>query len=194
MPWRIQIKAIGGLLKGRGPKAIVQPAVGDPNEMGFSAFYAAVLSHVSQTPYAFHLPPVPFKCCSLPVCSFCECNLIIVQSLLTAAHTLLITSLTRPLSSARSLACLLCLRKMHILAVTCLQANLLAAIQLSSRPKRNKPQVERVSCYIRSCSRLLSRPCCMFIGSMLASNTRLVGLRLSNGCRANQGSLLPSEF
>ncbi|KAL3130661.1 hypothetical protein ABBQ38_008051 [Trebouxia sp. C0009 RCD-2024] len=45
MPWRIQIKAIGGLLKGRGPKAIVQPAVGDPNEMGFSAFYAAVLSH-----------------------------------------------------------------------------------------------------------------------------------------------------
>ena len=46
MPVRIQLKALGGLLKGRGPKAVVQPAVGDPNEMGFSAFYAAVLAHV----------------------------------------------------------------------------------------------------------------------------------------------------
>ena len=50
MPWRIQTKAIGGLLKGRGPKEVVQPAVGNPNEMGFSAFYAAVLSHVSLMP------------------------------------------------------------------------------------------------------------------------------------------------
>ena len=47
MPLRIQTKAIGGMLKGRGPKEVVQPAVGNPDEMGFSAFYAAVLSHVS---------------------------------------------------------------------------------------------------------------------------------------------------
>lgn len=51
MPFRIQAKAIGGLLKGRGPKQVVQPAVGNPNDMGFSAFYAAVLSHVSQLPH-----------------------------------------------------------------------------------------------------------------------------------------------
>ena len=63
MPLRIQIKAIGGLLKGRGPKEVVQPAVGDPNEMGFSAFYAAVLSHVSLMP-----------CCSGPArLSVCPC-------------------------------------------------------------------------------------------------------------------------
>ena len=46
MPTRIKLKAFGGLLKGRGPKKVVQPAVADPHEMGYSAFYAAVLSNV----------------------------------------------------------------------------------------------------------------------------------------------------
>ena len=46
MPTRIKLKAFGGLLKGRGPKKVVQPAVANPHEMGYSAFYAAVLSNV----------------------------------------------------------------------------------------------------------------------------------------------------
>ena len=47
MPKKVKAKALGGILKGRGPKAVVQPAVGNPDEMGFAAFYAAVLSNVS---------------------------------------------------------------------------------------------------------------------------------------------------
>lgn len=45
MPARIKLKAFGGMLKGRGPKAVVQPAVANPEEMGYSGFYAAILSH-----------------------------------------------------------------------------------------------------------------------------------------------------
>ena len=47
MPTRIKLKAFGGLFKGRGPKQVVQPAVANPEEMGYSAFYAAVLKNVS---------------------------------------------------------------------------------------------------------------------------------------------------
>lgn len=50
MPLRVQLKALGGLFKGRGPKEVVQPAVGNPDEMGFSAFYAAVLANVCFLP------------------------------------------------------------------------------------------------------------------------------------------------
>lgn len=45
MPARIKLKAIGGLLKGRGPKKVVQPAVANPEEMGYSGLYAAILSN-----------------------------------------------------------------------------------------------------------------------------------------------------
>ncbi|DBB07498.1 TPA: hypothetical protein ACH3X3_008962 [Trebouxia sp. C0006] len=45
MPARVKLKAIGGMLKGRGPKAVVQPAVANPEEMGYSGLYAAILSH-----------------------------------------------------------------------------------------------------------------------------------------------------
>ncbi len=47
MPARVKLKAIGGMLKGRGPKAVVQPAVANPEEMGYSGFYAAILSNAS---------------------------------------------------------------------------------------------------------------------------------------------------
>ncbi|MCJ1297085.1 hypothetical protein MMC34_008654, partial [Xylographa carneopallida] len=45
MPARVKLKAIGGMLKGRGPKAVVQPAVANPEEMGYSGLYAAILSY-----------------------------------------------------------------------------------------------------------------------------------------------------
>ncbi len=46
MPARIKLKALGGLLKGRGPKKVVQPAVANPEEMGYSGLYAAMLANV----------------------------------------------------------------------------------------------------------------------------------------------------
>ncbi len=62
MPARVKLKAIGGMLKGRGPKAVVQPAVANPEEMGYSGLYAAILSYVS-----YHF---------LAVHTWCACQLV----------------------------------------------------------------------------------------------------------------------
>ena len=51
MPTRIKLRAIGAMFTGKGPKAVVQPAVADPEEMGYSGFYATILSHVSHVVY-----------------------------------------------------------------------------------------------------------------------------------------------
>ena len=52
MPTRIKLRAIGAMFTGKGPKAVVQPAVADPEEMGYSGFYATILSNVSHASYS----------------------------------------------------------------------------------------------------------------------------------------------
>lgn len=68
MPARIKLKAIGGLLKGRGPKKVVQPAVANPEEMGYSGLYAAILSNVSLQCMHFCVAGTMHHCSSYTFC------------------------------------------------------------------------------------------------------------------------------
>lgn len=47
MPRRIKLQALFSCFRGSSPKKTVQPAVADPEAMGYAGFYIAVLSNVS---------------------------------------------------------------------------------------------------------------------------------------------------
>lgn len=155
MPWRIQIKAIGGVLKGRGPKAVVQPAVGDPNEMGFSAFYAAVLSHVSQTPHVHDMPPVPSNADMFA----CRCKLRHIRFEFLGYRAAQLCALTRcihhPLAS-RLLVCSLAsqdqvLARRITVGVSCLPSFCCQPFCLAYQ-NGQKIETERISCHVQPCS------------------------------------------
>lgn len=72
MPTRIKLKAFGAMFTGKGPKAVVQPAVADPKEMGYSGFYATILSNVSHLVYRACLVTAERQMSAMP-CTQPEC-------------------------------------------------------------------------------------------------------------------------
>lgn len=77
MPTRIKLRAIGAMFTGKGPKAVVQPAVADPEEMGYSGFYATILSNVSHVMYSdvSHKSNMPGATHAMSGAMCCMCKL-----------------------------------------------------------------------------------------------------------------------
>ena len=60
MPRRIKLQALFSYFRGSSPKKTVQPAVADPEAMGYAGFYMAVLNNVSMHDLTAWIPWIPW--------------------------------------------------------------------------------------------------------------------------------------